>query len=325
MSNRISYFDQMKGVAIILVVVGHIMQFSFGYNQSDVVRMLGIFHMPIFFYISGYFLYKEEPDVTGMLYKLYKRALNLLIPYLVFGMLWCTFTGTSYIALLTSGGGSYWFLWVLFLLSTFFIIYGYSLRNIKKEWLYVFLWLVPYGAIIVAKIFENRIGGGNDLLCCSQLVTYYRYFLIGYLCHRYSRMNNFLFKNDIVYAIAFILYFIQWRYCNLYNMVLIFCGGMGAIIVLQNYLAKKQNVDNAIMRVLTRIGSASLPVYVIHYFFIPDISIVSHAYFDVVNPFIWHLSFSMLLSLPIIVASMFLGLLIQQNKYLNFLFFGKTR
>lgn len=159
MSNRISYFDEMKGVAIILVVVGHIMQFAFGYNQSDVVRMLGIFHMPIFFYISGYFLYKEEPDVRGMLYKLYKRALNLLIPYLVFGMLWCTFTGTSYIALLTSGGGSYWFLWVLFLLSTFFIIYGYSLRNIKKEWLYVFLWLVPYGAIIVAKIFENRIGG----------------------------------------------------------------------------------------------------------------------------------------------------------------------
>ena len=87
MNSRISYFDQMKGVAIILVVVGHIMQFAFGYSQSDVVRMLGIFHMPIFFYISGYFLYKEESDVRGMLCKLYKRVLNLLIRYLVFGML----------------------------------------------------------------------------------------------------------------------------------------------------------------------------------------------------------------------------------------------
>ena len=324
MSNRISYFDQMKGVAIILVVVGHIMQFAFGYSQSDVVRMLGIFHMPIFFYISGYFLYKEEPDVTGMLCKLYKRVLNLLIPYLVFGMLWCQFTGTSFIALLTSGGGSYWFLWVLFLLSTFFIIYGYSLRKIKNEWLYLLLWLVPYGVIIVAKVFENRIGGG-DFLSCNQLNTYYRYFLIGYLCHRYSKMNTFLFKNDIVYAIAFLLYFIQWRYCNLFNMVLIFCGGMGAIIVLQRYLSNKQNVHNAIMRFLTWIGGASLPVYVIHYFFIPDISDYSHLYLDAQNPFIWHLTFSLLLSLPIIVACIFVGQLIQQNKYLNFLFFGKTR
>lgn len=64
MSNRISYFDQMKGVAIILVVVGHIMQFSFGYNQSDVVRMLGIFHMPIFFYISGYF-HRIKPGTSN--------------------------------------------------------------------------------------------------------------------------------------------------------------------------------------------------------------------------------------------------------------------
>ena len=60
MRQRIDYFDQMKGVAILLVVIGHVMQFSFGIPKSNVVDMLGIFHMPIFFFVSGYFTYKER-------------------------------------------------------------------------------------------------------------------------------------------------------------------------------------------------------------------------------------------------------------------------
>ncbi len=42
---RLTYFDQMKGLAILLVVIGHIVQFSLGYNPSDVVDMLAILHI----------------------------------------------------------------------------------------------------------------------------------------------------------------------------------------------------------------------------------------------------------------------------------------
>ena len=58
MNNRVAYFDQMKGLAIILVVVGHVTQFAYGLHGTDVNRFLEIFHMPVFFYISGYFAYK---------------------------------------------------------------------------------------------------------------------------------------------------------------------------------------------------------------------------------------------------------------------------
>ena len=56
MRQRIEYFDQTKGVAILLVVIGHVMQFSFGIPKSNVVDMLSIFHMPIFFFVSGYYI-----------------------------------------------------------------------------------------------------------------------------------------------------------------------------------------------------------------------------------------------------------------------------
>lgn len=48
MRQRIEYFDQMKGVAILLVVIGYVMQFSFGIPKSNVVDMLSIFHIQIF-------------------------------------------------------------------------------------------------------------------------------------------------------------------------------------------------------------------------------------------------------------------------------------
>ena len=69
----------------------------------------------------------------------------------------------------------------------------------------------------------------------------------------------------------------------------------------------------------------SLAIYVIHYFFIPDVSNVMHnmAYVVGDNIFIWQLSLSLLLALPIVGASMFVGKLIEINKYLNILFFGR--
>lgn len=322
MVKRINYFDQMKGIAIILVVIGHVMQFSFGYNPSTVVNMLGVFHMPIFFYISGYFMYKMIDGRQQLWSKLYKRSLALLVPYIVFGAIYCLFSGYSFQTLLLEGGGCYWFLWVLFLLSSFFILYGYVLQKVKCEWLYVALWMIPYVAIMAGKVYEIKIGGGN-VLSISQLNTYYRYFLIGYLCRRYAKFNSFLFKNDIVYAIGLILFFLQWRFCDIHNMALIFLGAMGAIIVLQRYFESKQDTDNWVLRTLTKIGSASLPIYVIHYFFIPDVSNQMHQLLDCSNPFIWQLTSAMLLSIPIIVASMFVGKLIEHNKYLNSIFWGK--
>lgn len=161
MVNRISYYDLMKGIAIILVVVGHIMQFAFGYKTSEVVNMLGIFHMPIFFYISGFFLYKEDTNLRGMLNKLYKRILNLLIPYLVFGILWCSFSKSNFITMFLSGGGRYWFLYTLFIISTFFLIYEYVIGRCKNTLIYVTLWIVPYIILIATKVYLNTNGGGQ--------------------------------------------------------------------------------------------------------------------------------------------------------------------
>jgi polysaccharide biosynthesis protein PslL len=76
MQTRIDWIDPLKGIGILAVVIGHI---STGYIQV----WLYLFHMPLFYFISGY-LFKPSTQIRQFFYK---KVLNLLLPYLIFLML----------------------------------------------------------------------------------------------------------------------------------------------------------------------------------------------------------------------------------------------
>lgn len=75
---RMAYLDVLKGVAIILVLLGHR-----GFN-SALVQVIYFFHMPLFFFISGY-LDKMQTIPTHVTAS--KKAKRLLYPYIVFNVL----------------------------------------------------------------------------------------------------------------------------------------------------------------------------------------------------------------------------------------------
>ena len=54
MNTRISYIDALRGFAIILVVIGHLVQnnYSDAYHNS-ILDVIYSIHMPLFFFISG--------------------------------------------------------------------------------------------------------------------------------------------------------------------------------------------------------------------------------------------------------------------------------
>lgn len=83
-TNRVETIDALKGIGILLMVLGH-MHFSIMFNHY-----IFAFHMPLFFMISGY-LYKRP---ESMVKTISKKARSLLIPYFSFGF-------------------GYWLLWFL--------------------------------------------------------------------------------------------------------------------------------------------------------------------------------------------------------------------
>lgn len=76
MERRIEQFDLLKGIGIILVVIGHCSISKYFHS------IIYSFHMPLFFIVSGFFYYKQK---TSSL--LFKTIRHLLLPYSFFVIL----------------------------------------------------------------------------------------------------------------------------------------------------------------------------------------------------------------------------------------------
>lgn len=70
-------FDILKAIAIYLVVLGHVLDF-YGLNQYPLISFL---HMPIFFFVSGYFLYYSINKYSFQV--LFKKKVKTLLVYCI--------------------------------------------------------------------------------------------------------------------------------------------------------------------------------------------------------------------------------------------------
>lgn len=80
--HRIVYIDLLRGYAILLVIIQHCWKIN-----EDVGKLILSFHMPLFFFISGFLLrYKEAYNKDGISFivDLFKK---LIVPYFTFEMI----------------------------------------------------------------------------------------------------------------------------------------------------------------------------------------------------------------------------------------------
>ena len=212
---------------------------------------------------------------------------------------------------------------VIFVLQLFFMVYGHCIRKVKNDILYISLLVVPYAFFILVDKCHLIDSSWSEALNVPNLVNYYRYFLLGWLCRKYDRLFELLFKNKLVFAIGAILYLAKWSFYDINNMLLSFLGSIGAIVMLQQFFMHYSESQNKSLKVLTYLGKNTMIIYLAHYFFIPDLVEVVKPLMAGDNMFIVTLSLSLLVAFPIILACLLLGKIIESNKYLAFLFLGK--
>lgn len=82
MGKRNVLLDAMRGMAIILVVLGHVGV------CGDVRNWIYAFHMPLFFFISGYFCNDQKPFGSF----LYKKVKTLYFPFVSYYVLFVVFS-----------------------------------------------------------------------------------------------------------------------------------------------------------------------------------------------------------------------------------------
>ena len=120
-NERIEYVDIAKAVAIFLVVLGHTVT-----SNSDAKIIIYSFHMPLFFILAGFFLNDNNFNYSGIAVFINTKIKRLLVPYLIWGVIWMRL-GVKNFALLLYGSyssiieagslSSLWFIPVLFTAS----------------------------------------------------------------------------------------------------------------------------------------------------------------------------------------------------------------
>ena len=204
MKERILYFDALKGFAILLVVMGHVIAWNFSdrstlvidSDSSDNVRRAAIvftwiysFHMPLFFMVSGYFSYKNHLSLGRMMWR---RSISYLFPYLT----------TGFFMLALRGYYGYWFLLSLWQLTMISLLYSklceswFRKRNLTIE---IILLLVLSCALeFYSKHFELSFNG----IEMFKFAGYSMPFFFGYLLHKYEKMFQFFIcKRMLTYYI----------------------------------------------------------------------------------------------------------------------------
>ena len=294
-NSREEYMDIAKALGIILVVMGHAQ--SVGHN------MIYLFHMPLFFFISGYFykdIYSEKPNLL-----IKKRFKNLYIPFIKYEILFLIFHNlfvkfkfytnfegrifdmntlkdffVSLTKILTFNGTELlviplWFLPSLFLTTVLFCFIS-AICIEESE-------VIRAGVILLLGIIGIKIPIIIDqYIFCRQVINTALVALIFYyLGYLYSRFREKIKLNVIVAIAAFIFLLISRKYFNVFldirnmffNPILLIPDSLCGIYVVI-YISKIVSNININLRGLNYIGRNTIPILAWHMLIFKIIDII---------------------------------------------------
>ncbi len=337
---RDTYADFLRGIAILLVVLGHTMAGATNNSQSSFLfNIVWSLQMPMFFLISGYVTrYSQKCNNSKALFKLLgRRTLMYLLPWFVWtvlvrGMLLGQIDLCNFSSLFWNMDSGYWFLISIWCISVIFSVSKYfAERLIKsgKTWGKILLTAVFYsvgfcGLTAVGMIF------GLSFFCIKLTLYYIPFYFLGFIygCCKNITDNSKRAKNvcNIVVALSTVIWICLMVRFNLFELsdnisgiVLRASASIAGCVSVVGLLKFAAESTNKVYTFITRCGKHTLEIYVIHYCFLCLIQIVPKPEFSSVQGIGMVLvNYILTVSITVICAK-----LLTSNKYLDFILFGK--
>ena len=325
---RIEFIDAMRGFTMILVVLHHVATFCWKINGQvpSVHEYLVQFRMPLFFFISGFVLYKA--GVTWNLQQVIrffkkKIPVQLLSP-LVFFLLFIYVRKYS----LPDAIGNhvkygYWFTFVLLEYYVFYAVVRFFIRNRWSNIVLVILGLVLYTGIQnTMPISDYALG----VLSTTQW-KFFIFFVFGSLVKEYYQHVETCLDSKWLLAIVVAFYFLVNSFSNfipVHPLVLSFCLSLTGLTIVFAFFRKKQSLftrDKVLGRSLQYIGRRTLDIYLIHFFLLPKNLSIFTLFIDYPMPVI-EAAASLLIALLIIGGSLIISNIIRLSPVLAHWMFG---
>jgi len=195
-NRRIPWIDICKGIGIILVVIGH------SSIPETLRKYIFSFHMPLFFFISGFLFNRTKYHTLGSF--VLNKIRTILLPYIYFSIAIVIFyylmnriTIAQGLKSILLGYGGYegialWFLISLFITELYFLIIS---NYISDKYLTI---IIIFNAIIGYIFYKTQVHLPYKLEVTLSAIVFY------YLGNQFRKNNYLDFLNKIHYLIGLI-------------------------------------------------------------------------------------------------------------------------
>ena len=264
--------DILKGICILLVVLGHYYPSTVADWYRDIIQIIYRFHMPAFMWVSGFLYILTLKDHESYGHFQMRKAQRLLLPYIIVSALIVTIkylnqgamfvespvTIRSYLNIfyLPEAGHFMWYIWALVLI---FLIVPFF-RTPRSRLILLLISAIPYA--VSTKLPE--------IFCLNQALRYLPYFALGMvscdLTPKFAHPIRSIKKRYCVLAAAILLttVIVLFYYCNpTENKIAEYaCGIFGlSAVALLSYAYSHSALSTKFIIV---IGDASFIIYLFH-------------------------------------------------------------
>jgi len=274
MSARNVSIDIARGIGIFLVVWGHT------FHGCPVKNEIFLFHMPLFFMLSGFF-FKETTD--SFIEVLKKKIQSYLFPYIFFLVLCLALASLLYqicgvipryditpVIVLRPGGvvTALWFLVSLFEVQ---ILCYLLFRCFRKE---VVRFIVCLLCLLCGYVLYR-----TDIhlpLFLDSSLSMLLFFYVGYLLHRKEAVRLPVSK-QLLFVVVGLCFYVIAVLCHYTldikdnriagNLFIITCSAIGAsycILILSRWLSKKCSGKGILIKVLSYLGRNTMVIFALH-------------------------------------------------------------
>lgn len=283
MNNRIEYYDIAKGIAICLVVIGHIS------SNSTLNSVIYSFHIPIFFMISGSLIYNSNNKNKSLYEYMIIKNNSLLLPYALFSILYilinCFYNILNgslnykfilediYRTLTLEGINVLWFFPVLFSTSILLKI----IIKIKKDSLKIIVTVLLYTLGLAMLLMVKNLNIRFIYICPISFVIktliVFPFVIIGYIFLKERNNKRTLYKSVISISFIIVTIIISTMYNqidinalkigNPIRFVLLGTLGSVGVIGVCQVLSNLRKIKN-LLNIFSYWGKLSLLIMVTH-------------------------------------------------------------